>query len=57
MNRKKKINSILKKKAKRAAAKTSTNKKPKYIPKGEREQQQVDAQPDSEAGADSSPSE
>lgn len=56
MNRKKKINSILKKKAKRAAAKTSTNKKPKYIAKGEREQQ-IDAQPDSEAGADSSPSE
>ncbi|SDJ50014.1 Protein of unknown function [Ferrimonas sediminum] len=53
MNRKKKINSILKKKAKRAAAKTSTNKKPKYIPKGEREQQQqIDAQPDSEAGAE-----
>lgn len=37
MNRKKKINSILKKKQKKANAKLHTSNKPKYISKAERE--------------------
>jgi hypothetical protein len=36
MNRKKKINSILKKKLKKANAKLHTNNKPKYIAKADR---------------------
>ncbi|NRB38934.1 MAG: DUF2986 domain-containing protein [Pseudomonadales bacterium] len=36
MNRRKKINSILKKKAKRANAKLNPNKKPAYISKADR---------------------
>jgi hypothetical protein len=45
MNRKKKINSILKKKLKKANAKLHTSNKPKYVSKAERakleEQEQV----------------
>ncbi len=37
MNRKKKINAILKKKAKRANAKLNPSKKPRYISKAARE--------------------
>ncbi len=37
MNRKKKINSILKKKLKKANAKLHTNNKPKYIAKADRD--------------------
>ncbi|MEH6454121.1 MAG: DUF2986 domain-containing protein, partial [Psychromonas sp.] len=37
MNRKKKINSILKKRVKAMNAKKSTTQKPKYISKAERE--------------------
>jgi len=37
MNRKKKINSTLKAKAKKANAKLNPRNKPKYIPKAERE--------------------
>lgn len=37
MNRKKKLNSILKKKQKQKNAKLSTKSKPKYISKAERE--------------------
>ncbi len=37
MNRKKKINSILKKKLKKANSKLHTSNKPKYISKAERE--------------------
>jgi len=40
MNRKKKINQILKKKAKRAKAKLNPKKKPRYIPKAERAEQE-----------------
>ncbi len=36
MNRKKKINSILKKKAKKANSKLHTSNKPKYVSKAER---------------------
>lgn len=36
MNRKKKINSILKKKVKKANAKLHTSNKPKYVSKAER---------------------
>ncbi|RRD00045.1 DUF2986 domain-containing protein [Amphritea balenae] len=38
MNRKKKINSILKKRAKKANAKLNVSNKPRYISKAEREQ-------------------
>jgi hypothetical protein len=48
MNRKKKINSILKKKLKKANAKLHTSNKPKYVSKAERikleEQEQVQLQ-------------
>lgn len=48
MNRKKKINSILKKKLKKANAKLHTSNKPKYVSKAERakleEQEQVKLQ-------------
>lgn len=37
MNRKKKINSILKKRVKQMNAKKSTTQKPKYVSKAERE--------------------
>ena len=44
MNRKKKINSILKKKAKKANAKFHTTNKPKYVSKAERERVELEAQ-------------
>jgi len=47
MNRKKKINSTLKAKAKKANAKLNPRNKPKYIPKAEREALVAEA-PDSQ---------
>jgi len=40
MNRKKKINSILKKRAKKANAKLRVSNKPRYVPKAERMEQE-----------------
>lgn len=42
MNRKKKINQILKKKQKKANAKLHKSNKPRYISKAEREKQQAE---------------
>ena len=43
MNRKKKINAILKKKMKRAKSRLNYGKKPRYIPKAEREKMETEA--------------
>ena len=43
MNRRKKVNQILKKKAKKANAKLNPKSKPRYIPKAEREKQERDS--------------
>lgn len=43
MNRKKKINAILKKKIKRANAKLKHDNKPRYIPKAERAKNEQEA--------------
>ncbi|GAA0815772.1 DUF2986 domain-containing protein [Colwellia sp. D2M02] len=48
MNRKKKINSILKKKMKKINAKLHSSNKPKYISKAEREKQALAADVNSE---------
>lgn len=44
MNRKKKINSILKKRLKKQNSKLHTSNKPKYISKAEREKMALEAQ-------------
>ena len=44
MNRKKKINSILKKKAKKANAKLHCSNKPRYIAKADREESESNAE-------------
>ncbi|NQY62660.1 MAG: DUF2986 domain-containing protein [Alteromonadaceae bacterium] len=44
MNRKKKINSILKKKAKKANEKFLSSNKPKYVSKAERARLELEAQ-------------
>ena len=49
MNRKKKINSILKKKLKKSNAKLHTSNKPKYISKAEREKLALEAQDNNES--------
>ncbi len=48
MNRKKKINSILKKKLKKTNAKLHTSNKPKYISKAERDKMALETQENSE---------